>query len=164
MRKLMTIGLCAAAAVGVAAAQTKISGTGKCEKADGQHALEVGDRPGHMMVLAKQTCSWTSPIEMEGIKGKSYIGVVTADASGGKSQDRGYVVVTMENGDQAFVRFTGASMLDKDGRPVSGEGTWTYTGGTGKFKGLKGKGTYKNKGAEDMIEGEYMLPAATAKK
>src|SRR5262245_3645247 len=101
-----------------------------------------------------------APIEMEGVKGKSYTGVMSIDASGGKSQERGYVVVTMENGDKAFVRVvSGASTLDKDGNPVSGEGTWTYTGGTGKFKGLKGKGTYKAKGgAEDMIEGEYMLP------
>ncbi len=165
MTRLLTIGLCAAACAGLAAAQTKISGTGKCEKPDAQHALEVGDKPGHMMVLVKQTCTWTTPIEMEGVKGKSYTGVMAIDASGPKSQDRGYVVVTMENGDKAFVRIvSGASMLDKDGNPVSGEGTWTYTGGTGKFKGLKGKGTYKVKGNEDMIEGEYTLAPTTAAK
>ena len=166
MKTLFTLGLCAAVCAGLAAAQTKISGTGKCEKPEAQHAVEVGDKPGHMVILIKQSCAWTAPIEMEGVKAKSYVGVMTSDASGGKSQDRGYVVVTMENGDKAFVRIvSGTSMLDKDGNPVSGEGTWAYTGGTGKFKGLKGKGTYKANGAEDMIEGEYTLaPMSAAKK
>jgi hypothetical protein len=162
MTKLVTIGLvCAAMALG----QTKISGTGKCEKPDPQHVVEVGDRAGHAMVLVKQTCTWTTPIEMEGVKGKTYTAIVTSDASGPKGQDRGYVVITMENGDKAFVRFSGASMSDKDGNPISGEGTWSYTGGTGKFKGITGKGTYKAKGGEEMIEGEYSIAApAPAKK
>jgi hypothetical protein len=166
MKKLITIGLCAAACAGIAAAQTKISGTGKCQKPEAQHAIEVGDKPGHMLVMVKQNCSWTTPLEMEGIKSKSYVGVMTADASAGKSQDRGYVVVTMDNGDKAFVRIvSGMSVLDKEGNPVSGEGTWTFTGGTGKFKGLKGKGAYKTKGNdEDMVEGEYTLAPMSAKK
>jgi hypothetical protein len=154
---------------GLAAAQAKVSGTGKCGKPEAQHAVEVGDRPGHMMVLLKESCSWTAPLEMEGVKAKSYIGAVSVDAMADKSQDRGYVTVTMENGDKAFVRITGMSKMGKNGEPESGEGTWQYTGGTGKFKGLKGKGTYKSKatadGVEDTVEGEYTLgAAATAKK
>jgi hypothetical protein len=47
--------------------------------------------------------------------------------------------------------------------PESAEGTWSFVGGTGKLKGLKGKGTYKGKYAADgtstyEIEGEYELP------
>ena len=162
MKKLVTIGLCLAAA---AVAQTKISGTGKCGKPDNQQAIEVGDRPGHVLAMAKQTCSWTAPIEMAGVKAKSYTGTIMSDISGQKSVDHGYVVVTMENGDKAFVRVNqGTSTMGKDGKPESDEGTWTYIGGTGKFKGLKGKGTYKGKASgdsfEDQIEGEYTLPAA----
>jgi len=154
----------------MAVAQTKVSGVGKCGKPDAEHAVEVGDRPGHMMMLMKAACVWTTPIEMEGVKAKSYVAVITADAMGEKSQDRGYVTLTMENGDKAFVRINaGTSVAGKDGKPVSGEGTWTYAGGTGKFKGLKGKGTYQSKavadGVEDTVEGEYSLgAAATAKK
>ena len=49
----------------------------------------------------------------------------------------------------------------------AGEGTWSFTGGTGKLKGLKGKGTFKSSGAtadatEDQVEGEYTLPEAGA--
>jgi hypothetical protein len=51
----------------------------------------------------------------------------------------------------------------KDGKPLS-TGTWRYIGGTGKFKGIMGKGTYK--GGPDAsgnyvseVNGEYTLPA-----
>jgi hypothetical protein len=143
-----------------AAAQTKTSGTGKCaEKPDMQQAMEVGDRTGHSLMIAKESCTWTAPMEIAGVKSKTYTVFVTSDQSGVKSQDRGYVRIVMENGDQAFVRFQGASMSTKEGAPQSGEGTWTYTGGTGKLKGITGKGTYKSKGSEDQIDGEYTLPA-----
>jgi len=162
MKKLITIGLCLAAA---AVAQTKISGTGKCGQPEKQESIEVGDRPGHMLAIVKQPCTWTAPLEMAGLKAKSYAASIMSDMSGQKATDRGYVVVTMENGDKAYVRINqGTSMMTKDGKQMSGEGTWSYTGGTGKLKGLAGKGTYKSKpvadGVEDMIEGEYSLPAS----
>src|SRR5437899_8218611 len=102
MRKLITFGLCL---VGCAAAQTKVSGVGKCSaKPEAQQSVEVGDRAGHMLMLVKQTCDFTTPMEIEGLKGKSYTGVITSDVSGAKSTDRGYVVLTMDNGDKALVR------------------------------------------------------------
>jgi hypothetical protein len=56
-------------------------------------------------------------------------------------------------------------MKYKDGKPDAAEGSWSYTGGTGKLKGLKGKGTFTGKAAADgtvtyEVEGEYTLPAA----
>src|SRR5207237_3033512 len=90
-------------AAGVAGAQTKISGTGKCGKADKQEMIEVGDRANHSIMIMKVTCTWTAPMEMAGLKSKSYTVTMMSDSSGEKSQDRGYVVVTMENGDKAFV-------------------------------------------------------------
>jgi hypothetical protein len=51
----------------------------------------------------------------------------------------------------------------KDQKYESGEGTWSSAGGTGKLKGLKGKGTYTCEPASDNVdcdvEGEYTLPA-----
>ena len=46
---------------------------------------------------------------------------------------------------------------------ASAKGEWSYTGGTGKLKGIKGKRTYTGKGAPDGsatydVEGEYELP------
>ena len=53
----------------LAGAQTKVSGTGKCSaKPEVQQSAEVGDRAGHVLVLTKQACTWTTPIEMAGLK------------------------------------------------------------------------------------------------
>jgi hypothetical protein len=158
---LLIIGLAASAALGWG--QTKFTATGKCDKPETQQSIDVGDRTGHALVLVKQTCSWTAPVEMEGLKSSTYVVNSVSDVSGTKGQDTGYVVITMDNGDKAFVRFRGASTLVKDG-PGTGEGTWSYTGGTGKLRGLTGKGTYKSASGEDQIEGEYTITAPKAKK
>jgi hypothetical protein len=68
----------------------------------------------------------------------------------------------MANGDKMYVRIQGASTL-KESVVESAEGAWSLTVGTGKLKGVKGKGTYKGKGAPDgsatyEVEGEYELP------
>ena len=73
----------------------------------------------------------------------------------------------MDNGDKFFVSFHGGSAL-KDGKPGPQQGTWSFTGGTGKLKGLKGKGTYKGTINDDGtatvdVEGEYELPSAKMK-
>ena len=155
------------AAATFADAQTKTSGTGKCGKPVKQEMIEVGDRANHALILAQFACSWTTPVEMAGLKSKDYTGTMTSDSNSGKSQDRGYVVIVMENGDKAFVRFQGAGTNTKEGANTGG-GTWSYTGGTGKLRGLTGKGTYKSSGnadgAEDQVDGEYSLPAPGASK
>jgi hypothetical protein len=145
----------------VATAQIKITSDGKCGKPDQVQSIEVGDRTGHVLVLLKTSCTWTNSTEMAGVKPKDYVVTQTHDSAGGKGQDRGYVVMTMDNGDKSFARFTGSSATTKEGAST-GEGTWSYTGGTGKLKGLTGKGTYKStlnaEGGEDHVEGEYTVP------
>jgi hypothetical protein len=154
----------------VATAQNKTTGDGKCGKPEQQQSIDVGDRAGHALVLVKFSCTWTNPYEIAGLKTKDYTGTATSDVSGEKAQERGYVVITMDNGDKAFVRFTGSGTNAKDGA-TAGEGTWSYTGGTGKLRGLTGKGAYKSTGnadgATDHVEGDYTLPPpapAKAKK
>ncbi len=151
----------------IATAQTKITGDGKCGKPDQQQSIDVGDRTGHALTLVKFSCTWTTPLEMAGLKSKDYTGTVSSDVSGGKSQDRGYVVITMDNGDKAFIRFTGSGTTAKDGTS-SGGGTWSYAGGTGVLRGLAGKGTYTSTGnadgGQDHVEGEYALPPPAVPK
>jgi hypothetical protein len=151
----------------LATAQTKTVGDGKCAKPDQQQSLDVGDRAGHALAIARVSCTWTNPWEMAGLKTKDYAVTAVDDVSGAKVQERGYVVVTMDNGDKAFVRYSGTSTTAKDGS-TAGDGTWSYTGGTGKLKGLTGKGTYKSAGnadsATDHVEGDYMLPPPPAPK
>ena len=152
--------------------QTQISGTRKCGKADPvqTQTIEVGDQPGHVLVIEKGSCPMSVPFEMAGLKSTTLAIAESVDVTAAKFQSRGYGVITMDNGDKAFVRFQGSGTM-KGGAPDTAEGTWSYAGGTGKLKGLKGKGAWKNAPTPDgvgesQMQGEYSLPepAAAAKK
>lgn len=98
----------------------------------------------------------TRPLES---KRKNSVTTEFDEVSGNNASARGFFTNTMAGGDMQFGRFNGKTVL-KDGAPQTPEGTWTFTGGTGKFKGLEGKGTSKGKGTADGgvtfgIEGEY---------
>jgi hypothetical protein len=143
-------------------AQTNVSGTVQCGKPNEQHALEVGDRPHHSLMIAKGKCTWTKPMEIAGAQTQEDIGVGFDEITGTKSRGHGYVINTWANGDKSYVRTQGTATL-KGETIESAEGTWMFTGGTGKLKGIKGKGTYKGKGTSDgsvtyEVEGQYELP------
>lgn len=146
-----------------AAAQTKTSGTLQCGKPDPFQKVDVGDKPDHTLTLSKVACTWTKPFEIAGIATKDGASAATGEMSGDKSWEQGIHYSSMANGDRIFVKYQGSAKL-KDGAPQSAEGTWSYTGGTGKMKAIKGKGTYKGgPPAADgsmtfEVEGEYELP------
>jgi hypothetical protein len=149
-------------------AQHKISGSAKCGKAEVEHGLEVGDQPGHVIWLAKGSCTWMEiqpSMLVEGVKHKDYSYVSAGETTSTRDMGHGYGVNTMENGDKNFVAYRGATPL-KDGKPAGdGRGTWSYTGGTGKLTGIKGKGTYKSIHNSDgtitvEVVGEYQVPSA----
>ena len=77
--------------------------------------------------------------------------VAVSEITGDTASYQGYHVATMANGDTTAVKYQGSAKM-KDGKPVSGEGTWIYTSGTGKMKGIKGKGTYKGKAVIQVEE------------
>ena len=143
-------------------AQTKITGTIQCAKADLQNAIPVGDRAGHAFVIMKAKCTWTKPMELGGVQTKTGEDTVSAEANGAKTRDSGYHISTMANGDQFVVRFNGTTTTDNNGVVQAQTGTWSFVSGTGKVKGIAGKGTYKGKGAADgsvttEVEGEYQI-------
>lgn len=146
----------------VASAQTKISGTLQCGKPDQQQAIEVGDRPNHSFVIYQLKCTWTKSVEIAGVQGKEDVETAFSEVSGNRSRGQSYGVGTTTNGDKYYLRSQYSATL-KEGVLETSEGKWSYTGGTGKLKGLKGKGTYTGKGAPDgtstyEVEGEYELP------
>jgi hypothetical protein len=155
--------VCLAAFFGTipASAQTKQSGTALCAKPDQIHVIPVGDSPDHSLSVAQLKCSWTKPLEMAGAKSKDGVNTETSEFTGNTSRTHGFHVATTDSGDKYFVRYHGTG-TSKDGALVSSKGTWEYTGGTGKLKGLTGKGTYSCTPSGDAasceIEGEYQLP------
>jgi hypothetical protein len=134
-----------------AAAQTKVSGTLQCGQPDPQHVIPVGDLPGHSLALLQVKCTYTKPMEIEGAKSMSTVITITNEVSGDAVRARGCQVVTMDSGDKAFFSHEGT------GTPEGQDGTWTFSGGTGKLKGIKGKGTYSCSSSGCDIAGEYQL-------
>jgi hypothetical protein len=147
----------------VASAQTKTSGTAQCGKPELQHSIQVGDRPNHSFAISQSKCTWTKPIEVTGIQGKEGVSTGFAEISGNTSCGRIFYTDTMTNGDKIFYREEITVTL-KDGIPQSGDARWTAVGGTGKFKGIKAKGTCKLASAAAdgsgiwECEGEYEPP------
>ena len=161
LRILLTCALVCAVA-GAARAQTKISGTVDCAKADPAYSVEVVDHAGHVLALSKSACTWSKPMEIEGSQTKDGSDVASADVHGNKTSVSGYHFSNMSNGDKIFVHFSGTETTSKDGKSTS-TGTWSFTGGTGKLMGITGKGTYKGTSNADgsgttEVEGEYQLP------
>ena len=142
-----------------ASAQDKVSGSAQCSKPDIQQKVDIPDHPGHALTLSQMKCTWTKPMEVAGVQDKDGIDSGSGDVHGDRGTSHGYYVDNMANGDKAYVHWQGTDSM-KDG---TSEGKWTYAGGTGKFKGIKGGGTYKGKFAPDGsvsfdVEGEYTLP------
>ena len=167
LRLVCAVGLVALFA-SVAGAQTKVSGAQKCDKPEVVGTQEVTDKAGHTMSLVKYSCKWTTPMEMEGLKAKDGASVAFSDVTATRASADGTYVANMENGDKFFVSFRDSSAM-KDGKPGAAKGTWSYTGGTGKLKGVTGKGTYGVTVNDDgtaavSVEGEYTIAAPAMKK
>jgi hypothetical protein len=145
-----------------APAQTKISGTVQCGKPDEEHSLDVGDRPNHSLMISKGKCTWTKPMKIAGTQTKEDDGTNFDEVNGDKTAGHGYVVGTMDSGDTMYVSIQSTGAM-KDGKMQSVRGTWSFTGGTGKLKGIKGNGTFKGTPAEDGttsydVVGVYQTP------
>ncbi len=146
-------------------AQTKISGTLHCSKADTieEHMIKIGDRPNHSFVISKSKCTWPKPMEIAGMQPKETIVTGSSDTLGGGTDghESSYVTITWANGDKSYIHEQ-SSWKTLNG-VLDGSSSWTFRGGTGKLKGIKGKGTHKPKDEPDgsttfEVEGEYELP------
>jgi len=159
--KIILLSVIVFALAAVASAQTKISGTAQCGKPEPQYAIQVGDQPNHSFAISQAKCPYTKPSEIAGTQTKELVTTTFSEISGSRATTRGFVDGTMANGDKFQVRSHGSASA-KEGVIESAEGTWSFVGGTGKLKGIKGKGTYKGKGGPEGItyetEGEYELP------
>lgn len=161
MKRAALVFLVVLALAASAAAQNKFSGTWQCGKAEKEFKIEVGDRPGHAFTIVQGKCAVTKA-EIAGVQVKEEVWTGFGELSGNTIRARGASFLNMANGEKAYVRAEGSISM-KDGAPQTEEGKWTFNSGTGKFKGLKGKGTYKGTYAADgtltcEVEGEYELP------
>jgi hypothetical protein len=125
------------------------------------HTLKVPDVEGHTILL----------IEGKGIGFSEKWGACltynthTLDLIKGEGTSQGYEQMTFPDGSTITEKFEGR--LKGGGGTTSGsssgEGTWTYIKGTGRFEGIRAEGTWKSyvPGRGQWyadVEGEYTLP------
>jgi hypothetical protein len=161
MRKLSYLfavaGLACAWSAG-AVAQTAFSGTCVC-KTGAQQMLAVGDHPEHSLGVEQYKCDWTKPMELGGDKAREGLATNTTEVSGTKSRFRGVHVITLQSGDKVSFPYQGVGENSKDGKESHSKGTFTMSDGTGKLKGVTGKGTFSCKSTADGlscdVDGQY---------
>lgn len=145
----------------VAEAQTRLAGAGQCAKPDLAHKIAVPDRPNHVFSISQVKCTWSKPVEIAGVRSSGGTAVQFDEVTGNSSRYHGHYLDTMANGDTAHYRYEGTATL-KDGMPQRSTWNWTLEGGTGKLKGVNGKGTCKGTASPDgstwECQGEYRLP------
>jgi len=130
----------------------KISGTNKLGTVLARSIAFPDNFPKHEMhqLVRKDTVISCSDPEWVGMELWTYD---QNDRMGGKVSDRGYNVYLLKSGEKVFVRFESPlTITAKEGGAweITGEGSYEYIGGTGKFKDLKGRGTYKAKITPEM--------------
>ena len=145
----------------VALAQGKVANGWACGKPAMANSIEVGDQPNHAYAIDQIKCTSIKG-EIAGVKEKEGTSTEFAEITGNSSKGHGIFVETMANGDK--ITFTiQPTVTIKDGQMQSGSDKWQATGGTGKFKGIKGSGTCKGTGSADgssnwTCGGTYTLP------
>ena len=129
------------------------------------HVIKVGDVEGHIIAILERRglCFLNGEVG-------SYVNWVRSDSIKGKGTHVGYNRITYEDGSTTDAKFEGTS-APLEGRRYTGKGTFTYTGGSGRFEGIKGSGSYtfktitpytKDETKSDIIvdsTGTYTLPS-----
>jgi hypothetical protein len=126
-----------------------------------QHALDVGDVPGHQIRIASLHTKFASDSpEYDGVKVVETFGWIQSDYTNATGRFTQYTVSHMANGDMVFSRTEGlgqtTSAADGSGK-TSYSTVTTLTGGTGKFASIRG--TIKGGGVTDFKTGPNNSPS-----
>lgn len=128
-----------------------------------QSGAIVGDNAGHELSLAlvrgPQQCSddkWN---------GATITYTAVLDLTDGKGTQRGYFVNLHVDGDSDYGMFDG--VVASVGDEIVCQGTWESTGGTGRYRGITGKGKFRMvmptpKTVRTTWDGAYELASAKA--
>jgi hypothetical protein len=133
-----------------ASTYAKVEGALRCDPPETQHSIEVPDRPGHVLMIEKRKCKWTEPLEVAGAKTTDGVAVSFSEQMEGSLHSHAFEVGGMDDGETVTLHINGQIMGEKG--PATAKGRWNFMRGTGKFKGIKGVGTYEGKlGADGVL-------------
>jgi hypothetical protein len=128
--------------VPVAAAE-KVAGVNKDFQRLSETSTTVPGQPGHTL---KQIALLWKSISSNPTFGDAWVSAnAQLDDMGNEAKERGYATNHYQDGDVSYISWEGAiTHTKKDGGDFErvAKGTFTWLGGTGKFKTIKGSGTY----------------------
>lgn len=106
------------------------------------HAIDVGDVPGHQIRIYEihRTMQDHQP-NCEGLKEVERWARSFSDLTDRNGRIWGYAVSVLENGDKIFSTYDGTAeaFVDSDGsKKINNTNIVTFTGGTGKYVGIRG--------------------------
>ena len=138
----------------------KVAATFECGEPDQSYTIEIGDHPGHEFMLTKTACRYTKPLLLGGTQSKTHLTTLFNDL-GDHTMRHAVAAIKFENGDELFYRSEGTGVAP-GGVPQTANGQWFIDGGTGKFEGAKGQGTYEGRTPPEgtrtyNLEGEITL-------
>ena len=111
--------------------------------------MEVGDIPGHVLGVAQKIgLLFFSTGEVATYKATFY-----ADLNKGNGPFVDYSLITDQAGDTRFIKATGTADTVSDGKKFVFEGTMECIGGTGKYEGYKGTGSFKGERVGELKTG-----------
>jgi hypothetical protein len=136
-----------------AAEGKQISGKDTYERTIARIEIFPNDAPHHRLIqqVNLSTTESNDP-DFDNVSATTYEQTDGVEKGG---KNKGYRIQRHENGDETYVQYEGSYTLSEKKEGVyewHSEGKWELTGGTGKFKNIKGAGTYKSTGtAEEGI-------------
>ena len=74
-----------------------------------RRSAEVGDHPGHVYTTAKGECTWTTPLELGGLRTTGNSAADIMEIDGSKAREHSFRVETTDGGDKYYVRTPKAS-------------------------------------------------------
>ena len=121
--------------------------------------VEVGDVPGHVVgVVEFKGLSFFADGEVA-----THTNPDTFDLTNGSGPHQGYVIHYFDDGSTSIERYQGEAKLSADGKRTAVTGTFQCVGGTGRFAGLKGEGTYKGERVGELRTGDFVYVDTTGK-
>jgi hypothetical protein len=145
--ELVIAAVCVFIAIGHASAEQRYTIEDKPEWSTGkyiqQHALDVGDVPGHKVRVLELQYIYNaqSQFAVSGVKVKEIWVRGYSDYTNGKGRSWGYQVWLMDDGSKLFVEHSGTTLADPTATGSirgSYHGVARFTGGTGKFSRIRG--------------------------
>jgi hypothetical protein len=134
-------------------AAKKITGSGQVIAVLSETKMMPGDDLSHVITFLRRLD--TDKSDQFGTGQASLVDF--SDYVAGSGPHRGYRTVIFPSGDQAFAAYEG--MTKGVVKPAGPEGTfqgkWRYVGGTGKFKGITGGGTYTGEFTPTSLTYQY---------